>query len=137
MVCPPLMTPSAPRSKNTLANPVPAATATKPYFFSGGASAVSASSSSFSTASRSSVLWACRPAASSSRWVRMFSTLASSNVPYSWALVRARPGSSVWTWTLNVSSPSPMTRLSPMLSSQDRNSDRGRWDVRRTTKTVS
>ena len=37
MVWPPLMTPSAPRSRNTAARPSPAATATTPYFFSGGA----------------------------------------------------------------------------------------------------
>ena len=53
-------------------------------------------------------------AARSSAWVRMFSILASSRVPYFWASVRAAPGMSVWTWTLKQSSSSPMTRLSPM-----------------------
>ena len=46
---------------------------------------------------------------------RMFSIFASSSVPYFWDSVRAAPGMSVWTWTLKVSSSSPMTRLSPML----------------------
>ena len=46
------------------------------------------------------MLWMCLPAARSSAWVRMFSILASSRVPYFWASVRAAPGMSVWTWTL-------------------------------------
>ena len=119
MVCPPETTPSTPRSRNTASRPSPAQTATKPYFFSGaactGALRRAPASSSASTASRSSVLWTCLPAARSSAWVRMFSILASSRVPYFWASVRAAPGVLVWTWTLKASSSSPMTRLSPML----------------------
>ncbi len=117
MVCPPEMMPSAPKSLNTEAMPAPAHTATTPNFFSGGATAApfSWASSSASICSRSSVLWACLPAASSSAWVRIFSIFASSRVPYFWASLRAAPGVSVWTWTLNASSSSPMTRLSPML----------------------
>ncbi len=114
MVWPPEITPSTPRSLNTPAMPAPALTATTPYFFSGGATASPRPSSSASTCSRSSVDWAFLPAASSSAWVRMFSILASSRVPYFWASLRAAPGVSVWTWTLNESSSSPMTRLSPM-----------------------
>ena len=66
-------------------------------------------------ASKSSVDWALRPAARSAAWVRIFSILASSSVPYFWASFRASPGVSVWTCTLKDSSSSPMTRLSPML----------------------
>ena len=61
------------------------------------------------------MLWTCLPAAKSSAWVRMFSILASSRVPYFWASFRALPGMLVWTWTLKASSSSPITRLSPML----------------------
>ena len=72
MVCPPETTASVPRSLKTAARPSPAHTARKPYFFSGGATAGAAfdtpdsCSSSSSTASKSSVLWAFRPAAKSS-----------------------------------------------------------------------
>ena len=120
MVCPPDTTPSTPRSWNTAARPSPAQTERKPYFFSGGATTCPlleppAASMAASSISRSSTLWAFFPAAMSSYWVRMFSIFASSRVPYFWPSVRALPGMLVWTWTLNASSSSPMTRLSPML----------------------
>ena len=116
MVCPPETMRSTPRSRKAVARPSPAHTAKKPYRFSAGAMAGSDSmrSSSSSTASRSSVLWAFLPAATASYWVRMFSILASSSVPYFCASVRAQPGMSVCTCTLNASSSSPMTRQSPM-----------------------
>ena len=118
IVCPPDTTPSTPRSWNTAARPSPAQTERKPYFFSGGATTWPPSgfpADSPSSISRSSTLWAFFPAATSSYWVRMFSIFASSKVPYFWPSVRALPGMLVWTWTLNASSSSPMTRLSPML----------------------
>ena len=117
MVCPPETTASQPRSRNTAARPSPAQMARKPTAFSGAATLwpLSLFSSSSSMASRSSVLWAALPAARASAWERMFSIFASSSVPYFWDSVRATPGMSVWTWTLKVSSSSPMTRLSPML----------------------
>ena len=94
-------------------------------------------SSSSSTASRSSVLWACLPAASSSAWVRIFSILASSRVPYLAASVRAWPGISVCTWTLKASSSSPMTRLSPMPSRYARKGSMDTPSFLRTMNTVS
>ena len=82
MVCPPVTIPSAPSSRNRASMPAPAQTVTTPNSFSGAATALSCSSSSFSICSRSSVLWAFLPASRSSCWVRMFSILASSRVPY-------------------------------------------------------
>ena len=127
MVCPPSMMPSAPRSRNTPARPAPAHTATKPNGFSGAAgcaAAASPDSSSCSMASKSSVERALRPSARSSCCMRMFSILASSSVPYFWDSARASHGMFVWTCTLNASSSSPMTRLSPMESRYTRSGSR-------------
>ena len=123
---------STPRSWNTEARPAPAHTDTTPYCFSGAATAGASSGSS-----KSSVLWGLRPAAMSSYWVRMFSILASSSVPYFCASVRAAPGISVWTCTLKASSSSPMTRLSPMEARYARKASMGLSVVLRTMNTVS
>ena len=90
-----------------------------------------------SSSSSSSAEMVLHPAAISSCWMRMFSILATSSVPYCCAALSASPGVSVWTCTLNMSSPSLMTMLSPIEFKYSRNGARSRATVLRTMKTVS